>query len=77
MKKQMICAIRSNAYNIIPREEWEVIEDCHEDIIDKADWERMQEILDRRPPIMKGNSCPYYNIFLYLLYKVLIAGIAV
>ncbi len=68
MKKQMICAIRSNAYNIIPREEWEVIEDCHEDIIDKADWERMQEILDRRPPIMKGNSCPYYNIFHGFVY---------
>lgn len=61
-------AIRSNTYNIIPREEWEVIEDCHEAIIDKAEWERVQEILDRRPPIMKGNSCPYYNIFHGLVY---------
>ena len=56
-------AIRSNTYNIIPRDEWEVIEDCHEAIISKEDWERVQGIIDRRPAIMQGNSCPYYNIF--------------
>jgi len=33
-------AIRSKIYNFIPREEWEVIEDCHEAIISKSDWER-------------------------------------
>ena len=34
--------IRSNTYDIIPRE----------------DWEQVQEIIDRRPTIMKGNACP-------------------
>ena len=24
---------------------------------------RVQLLIDRRPPIMKGNNCPYYNIF--------------
>lgn len=61
-------AIRSNTYNFIPREEWEVIEDCHEAIISKKDWERVQELIDRRPAIMKGSKCPYYNIFHGLVY---------
>ncbi len=53
--------IRSNTYNIIPREQREIIEDCHEAIIPKAEWEKVQQLIDRRPPIMKGNNCPYYN----------------
>ena len=61
-------AIRSNTYNIIPREEREVIEDCHEAIISKEDWDRVQELIDRRPPIMQGNSCPYHNIFHGIVY---------
>lgn len=61
-------AIRSNTYNIIPREEREVIEDCHEAIISKEDWNRVQELIDRRPPIMQGNSCPYQNIFHGIVY---------
>ena len=61
-------AIRSNTYNIIPREEREVIEDCHEAIISKEDWTRVQELIDRRPPIMQGNSCPYHNIFHGIVY---------
>ena len=61
-------AIRSNTYNIIPREEREVIEDCHEAIISKEDWYRVQELIDRRPPIMQGNSCPYHNIFHGIVY---------
>ena len=40
-----------------------MIEDCHEAIISKKDWERVQELIDRRPVIMKGNKCPYDNIF--------------
>ena len=60
--------IRSNTYNIIPREQREVIEDCHEAIIPKAEWEKVQQLIDRRPPIMKGNSCPYYNIFHGIVY---------
>lgn len=60
--------IRSNTYNIIPREQREVIEDCHEAIIPKADWDKVQQLIDRRPPIMKGNSCPYYNIFHGIVY---------
>lgn len=61
-------AIRSNTYNIIPREEREVIEDCHEAIISKEDWDRVQELIDRRPPIMQGNTCPYHNIFHGIVY---------
>ena len=61
-------AIRSNTYNIIPREEREVIEDCHEAIISKEDWNRVQELIDRRPPIMQGNTCPYHNIFHGIVY---------
>ncbi len=60
--------IRSNTYNIIPREQREIIEDCHEAIIPKAEWDKVQQLIDRRPPIMKGNSCPYYNIFHGIVY---------
>ncbi len=60
--------IRSNTYNIIPREQREVIEDCHEAIIPKAEWDKVQQLIDRRPPIMKGNNCPYYNIFHGIVY---------
>ena len=60
--------IRSNTYNIIPRDQREVIEDCHEAIIPKAEWDKVQQLIDRRPPIMKGNDCPYYNIFHSIVY---------
>ncbi len=60
--------IRSNTYNIIPRDQREVIEDCHEAIIPKAEWDKVQQLIDRRPPIMKGNNCPYYNIFHGIVY---------
>ncbi len=60
--------IRSNTYNIIPREQREVIEDCHEAIIPKAEWDKVQQLIDRKPPIMKGNNCPYYNIFHGIVY---------
>ena len=60
--------IRSNTYDIIPREEWEVIEGCHEAIVMPEEWEQVQEIIDRRPTIMKGNACPFYNLFHGLVY---------
>ena len=60
--------IRSNTYDIIPREDWEVIENCHEAIVTLAEWEQVQEIIDRRPTIMKGNACPFYNIFHGVIY---------
>ena len=60
--------IRSNTYNMIPREQREVIEDCHEAIIPKAEWEKVQQLIDRRLAIMKRNSCPYYNIFHGIVY---------
>lgn len=61
-------AIRSNTYNFIPRDEWEIIENCHEPIVTKEQWLRVQEIISRRPPIMQGNNCPYKNIFHGLVY---------
>lgn len=58
----MVCrthqkGIRSNTYDIIPREEWEVLEGCHEAIVSPEDWEKVQELIDRRPPI-KGTPAP-------------------
>lgn len=61
-------AIRSNTYTFIPRDEWEIIENCHEPIVTKEQWLRVQEIVSRRPPIMQGNNCPYKNIFHGLVY---------
>lgn len=55
-------------YDIIPREEWEVIEGCHEAIVTPEEWEQVQELIDRRPTIMKGNACPFYNLFHGLVY---------
>ena len=60
--------IRSNTYDIIPREDWEIIEDCHEAIVSPEEWEQVQSIIDRRPTIMKGNSCPFYNLFHGIIY---------
>lgn len=60
--------IRSNTYDIIPREEWEVLEGCHEAIVSLEDWEKVQELIDRRPPIMEGNACPFYNLFHGIIY---------
>lgn len=60
--------IRSNTYDIIPREDWEVIDNCHEAIVTPQEWELVQKIIDRRPPIMQGNSCPFYNLFHGIVY---------
>ena len=50
--------IRSNTYDIIPRDQWEVIEGCHEAIVTPEEWQQVQELIDRRPTI-QGNSCPF------------------
>ena len=60
--------IRSNTYDIIPREEWKVIENCHEAIVSPEEWDKVQELIDRRPPIMQGNACPFYNLFHGIIY---------
>ena len=60
--------IRSNTYDIIPREEWEVLDGCHEAIVSPEGWEKVQELIDRRPPIMEGNACPFYNLFHGIIY---------
>ena len=61
-------AIRSNTVNFIPRDQWEIIENCHEPIVSREQWDRVQKLIDRRPPIMQGNSCPFYNLFHGLVY---------
>ena len=61
-------AIRSNTINKIPRDEWEIIENCHEAIVSREQWGRVQKLIDRRPTIMQGNSCPFYNLFHGLVY---------
>lgn len=60
--------IRSNTYDIIPRDKWEVIEGCHEAIVTPEEWQRVQQLIDGRPTIMEGNACPYYNIFHGIIY---------
>ena len=60
--------IRSNTYDIIPRDEWEIIEGCHEAIITPEEWDKVQALIDRRPTIMQGNACPFYNIFHGIIY---------
>lgn len=60
--------IRSGSFKFIPREDWEVIENCHEAIVSPEEWAKVQELIDRRPTIMTGNDCPYYNIFHGIIY---------
>ena len=60
--------IRSNTYDIIPREEWEIIENCHEAIVSPEEWDKVQKLIDRRPTIMNGNACPFYNLFHGIIY---------
>ena len=54
-------AIRSNTVNLIPRNQREIVEACHEPIVSREQWDRVQELIDRRPPIMQGNTCPFYS----------------
>ena len=61
-------AIRSNTINAIPRDQWEIVENCHEAIVSREQWDRVQTLIDRRPPIMQGNRCPFYNLFHGLVY---------
>lgn len=61
-------AIRSNTINKIPRDEWEIVENCHEAIVSREQWDRVRKLIDRRPTIMQGNSCPFYNLFHGLVY---------
>ncbi len=61
-------AIRSNTYNRVPRDQWEIIEGCHEAIVSREQWELVQKLIERRPSIMQGNACPFYNLFHGLVY---------
>lgn len=47
---------------------WEIIENCHEVIVSPEEWDKVQELIDRRPPIMQGNACPFYNLFHGIIY---------
>ena len=61
-------AIRSNTINKIPRDEWEIVENCHEAIVSREQWDRVQKLIDRRPTISGENRCPFYNLFHGLVY---------
>ncbi len=61
-------AIRSNTYNFVPRDEWEIVENCHEAIISREQWDRVQKLIDRRPTVSGENRCPFYNLFHGLVY---------
>lgn len=60
--------IRSGTVSFIPREDWEILEHCHDAIVSSEEWEKVQSLIDRRPTIMKGNACPFYNIFHGIIY---------
>ena len=60
--------IRSGTVDIIPREDWEIIENCHEAIVTPEEWDKVQELIDGRPAIMEGNACPFYNIVHGIIY---------
>ena len=60
--------IRSGTVDIIPREDWEIIENCHEAIVTPEEWDKVQELIDGRPAIMEGNACPFNNIFHGIIY---------
>lgn len=60
--------IRSGTVDIIPRDQWEIIESCHEAIVTPEEWQKVQTMIDGRPTIMEGNACPYYNIFHGIIY---------
>ena len=60
--------IRSGTCYRVPKEELEIIDNCHEAIVTPEEWQRVQEIMDRRPPIYEGASCPFYNLFHGLVY---------
>ena len=60
--------IRSGTVDIIPREDWEIIENSHEAIVTPEEWDKVQELIDGRPAIMEGNACPFYNIFHGIIY---------
>ena len=60
--------IRSGTVDIIPREDWEIIENCHEAIVTPEEWDKVQELIDGRPAIMEGNACPFYNLFHGIIY---------
>jgi hypothetical protein len=50
----------------IPLTEREVVEDTHEPIVSKEDWQRVQEIMDRHNRVVPS-KCGYENIFRGLL----------
>lgn len=61
-------AIRSNTYDLVPRDQWEIVENCHEAIVSREQWDRVQKLIDRRPTVSGENRCPFYNLFHGLVY---------
>ena len=55
--------IRSNTYDRIPRDEWEIIEGVHEAIVSVDEWNRVQEMIASRPRNGLDSKSPYVNIF--------------
>jgi len=47
-----------------------MLEGCHEAIISPEDWEKVQVLIDRRPPVMEGNICPSCNLLHGIIYCV-------
>ena len=77
-------AIRSNTYNFVPRDEWEIIENCHEAIVSREQWDRVQKLIDRRLKclgILQGHFAVFDNVSQHKIVKVaslnLMAGASV
>lgn len=61
--------IRSGTYDMIPRDQWEIIEESHEPIVSKDEWEQVQKLIDARPKVSNGIRVnPYDNIFSGLIH---------
>jgi len=61
--------IRSGTYDKIPRDEWEIIEDCHEAIVTKEEWDMAQQLIASRPKVSDGKKVsPFESVFSGLLH---------
>lgn len=61
--------IRSGVCDMIPRDQWEIIEDCYEPIVSKDEWEQVQKLIESRPKVSIGiRTNPFENIFAGIIH---------
>lgn len=61
--------IRSGTYDKIPRDQWEIIEGCHEAIVTPEEWDTVQQLIAARPKVGDGiKVSPFNSVFSGLLH---------